>query len=81
MSYAIELGTKGILESATDLPPSADFLGDDGLPDLAKIKSAAEALASDRPYLARPHGRVGAGERGTAEEAFDLHSLLRNAAG
>jgi hypothetical protein len=68
-------GCDGILHDPISW--SDDFNDDDGLPDLDKIKAAAEALAAEKPHLARVRGDAGQGFRGDDSDAVDLAELLR----
>ena len=77
MSASIEAASAGILYDPSDLPVSEDFLGEDGLPDITKIRAAAEELASRKPHLARPRGSAGQGARSPAEPAFSLAGMSR----
>jgi hypothetical protein len=61
----------------------ADLLDDDGEPDPAKIKTAAEALVTERPHLGakRVTGDVGQGARGgTTPPVVSFGELLQGAA-
>ena len=71
-------GTAGVLVDASDLAWSEDFNDPEtGLPDVARIKDAAEALAEAKPHLARVRGDVGQGFRGEDIDAVDLAGMLR----
>lgn len=73
----LRLGTQGILHDPEALAWSEDFTGEDGLPDVERIRAAAEALAEAQPWLSRPRGDVGQGYRGETSDAVSLADLLR----
>lgn len=60
----------------------ASLLDADGWPDEARIRSAADQLVSERPYLAaRKFSDVGQGARKTTAPRASLGDMLRRAAG
>lgn len=62
---------------AEPIPWSDDFDGENGLPDAGKIREAAEALALEKPQLARVRGDIGQGFRGEQDAPVDLAGMLR----
>jgi hypothetical protein len=76
--------TAGVLHDPDDFRFDRDaVIGDDGMPDAAKLCAAAEALAKDKPHLAakRTTVDVGQGPHGTTRDRVeDFASLLREAA-
>jgi hypothetical protein len=70
------------LADPTDLPFHEDLLGEDGLPDAAKVAAAVEALLTAKPHLAarRVTGDIGQGARPEHDEP-SLSALLRAGAG
>jgi hypothetical protein len=48
-----------------------------GMPDPEKIRAAAEALAEEKPHLARVRGDAGQGFRGSESDSVDLAGILR----
>lgn len=78
-----DIATRGVLADATDLTGTVEMLDDDGLPDAARIKGAAEALAQSKPHLRerRPSGTIDQGARGDSSEQVNLAERLRRAAG
>lgn len=71
-------GTSGVLHDPEALVWSDDFNDEEtGLPDVVKIKEAAEALAEERPWLSRARGDAGQGFRGEQSDSVDLADLLR----
>lgn len=56
---------------------SDDFTGEDGMPDRAKIKEAAEALALEKPHLARIATPIPLGPQGEDTAPVDLAGILR----
>lgn len=74
----LRLGTQGILHDPEALPWSDDYADPEtGLPDADRIRSAAEALADEQPWLSRPRGDVGQGFRGETSDAVNLAGMLR----
>lgn len=75
----LEKGSAGVLH---DPVPWDDAFTDEetGLPDVEKIKAAAEALAQEKPHLARVRGDAGQGFRGEQSDSVDLASMLRQGA-
>lgn len=72
--------TAPVLRDPADLP-EGDYLNPStGLPDHDLIRQAAEAVAAERPHLARVRGDVGQGARPEADEGFSLAGTLRAAA-
>jgi hypothetical protein len=78
LTSVVQNVTGDLLRSASDLP-EADYLTEEGLPDEAKIRAAAEQLISERPWLARVRGDVGQGPR-VEPQNVSLGSILREAA-
>ena len=77
LSRSIEQATAGILIDPADLPRSGDYFNNDGSPDLTKIKTAAEELATAKPYLSRPRGSVSQGARESSPTPASLGDLIR----
>lgn len=74
---AIKEACRGVLTDPEALAWDDTFQTEDGLPDHAALKAAAEALATAKPWLSRPRGDVGQGQHGTGDEALSLSALLR----
>lgn len=74
-SAALREGCAGVLHEPVEW--SEDFIGEDGLPDVDRVREAAEALAEDKPHLARVRGDAGQRFRGTESGTVDLADLLR----
>ena len=58
--------TSEIVEDPDDLwrgHEMGDFLDEDGYPEEAKVRAAAEDLAQSKPQLAKPCGRCRGSER------------------
>jgi hypothetical protein len=74
--------TAGLLADPTDLAGTVEMLDDDGLPDLERIRTAAEELATRKPHLRerRPSGTIDQGPRGSTSEV-NLADRLRRLAG
>lgn len=53
------------------------FNGEDGLPDVEKIREAVGKLADEKPWLSRPRGDVGQGFRGQESDSVNLAGILR----
>jgi len=72
--------TRGLLTDPEALVWSDDYAHpESGLPDHDRLLAAAEALAKQRPWLARPRGPLpGQGEHSTADEGLSLSALLRS---
>ena len=68
---------RGVLTDPEALAWSDDFEGEDGLPDHDKLRAAAEALATARPWLARVRGDIAQGEHSDAPAGLSLSELLR----
>ncbi len=67
LTRSIEQGAGDVLQDVTDLPRTDDLLGEDGTPDLTKIRAAAQALSETKPHLAKAkYGDVGQGAKHTA---------------
>jgi hypothetical protein len=77
LTRSIEQATAGILIDPTDLPRAGDYFTDAGSPDLAKIKAAAEQLATAKPYLSRPRGSVSQGARESSPAPASLGDMIR----
>jgi hypothetical protein len=71
--------TRGVLVDPTDLPREGDYFDDDGWPDAAKIRDAAEALAASKPHLGdrRPSTSIPQGSQPDAAPEFSLGAALR----
>lgn len=69
--------TRGILADPEGLPWSDEYIGEDGLPDQAKISKAADDLVRVKPWLGRVRGDVGQGQHSAGEDRFSLMELLR----
>ena len=74
---AIAHAVSGILTSSDDLAWSDDYANENGWPDHDKILAAAEDLIVRKPYLGRPRGDVGQGQRGDVVQSVSLSGLLR----
>lgn len=81
MTATVREATAGILADPTDLPASDDLLGEDGMPDPERIRTAANALVGRKPHLAdrRPRGDADQGARPPAADV-DLAGILRSRA-
>jgi hypothetical protein len=77
-SYYVQLIAGRVLNDTRDLELSADLLTD-GLPDEGKITAKAEAIAQERPSLAKVRGSVAQGVHSPPADSgdVDLHSMLR----
>lgn len=74
----IREAARGVLADPEALEWSDDYAGEDDLPDPAKLKAAAEKLAAERPWLARPRGPLpGQGVHSDSEAPLSLSQLLR----
>ena len=74
----LEKGTTGVLVDAGDLAWTDEFNDpESGLPDVDRIKEAAEALVADKPHLGRVRGDAGQGVRDQSVQNGDIHGLLR----
>lgn len=75
---AIKEATRGILADPEALVWSDKYETEDGLPNHDRLRVAAEALATVRPWLSRPRGDVGQGQHGDVDQALSLSELLRS---
>jgi hypothetical protein len=75
--------TRGLLADATDLAGDVAMLDDDGLPDVERIRAAAEELVKAKPHLGerRPTGSIEQGARGGEQQGVNLANRLRSLAG
>ncbi len=65
-----------------DLTDPATLLDDDGLPNAAAIRAAADSLVAAKPHLAvRPRGDIDQGSQGHPVAHVDLAGTLRRMAG
>ena len=70
--------TAGVL--AEPLVWSDEYDGEDGMPDAEKITQAAEALALEKPHLARVNGQIPLGPQGDESDTVSLAGMLRQGA-
>lgn len=59
------------------MPWSDDYADENGLPNHDRLKAAAQALATTKPWLARPRGDVGQGQHSAEPAGISLSKLLR----
>lgn len=74
-ALAIEHYARGVLADVSALEWTEDMANDDGMPDGAKIREAAEALLKEHPSLGRPRGNVLAGEHSEQAQGFSWSML------
>lgn len=58
LTRSIEQAAGTVLQDVTDLPRDGDYYAEDGTPDLDKIRTAAEALTTSKPHLAKVRGEI-----------------------
>lgn len=75
---ALREGCSGILREPVAW--TEDFIGEDGLPSVERVREAAETLATEKPHLARVRGDAGQGFRGVESDSVNLAEVLRSGA-